>query len=371
MPTAKKLPSGSWRCQVFSHYEPVYDSSGKAVMDHKTGKQKQKRIYESFTSEDPSKAGKRKAEALAAEFAAKKDVLNLSGIHMTFGDALNKYIQERTSVLSPASIRKYKSMQKNCLAPLSNYKLKDLTQDIIQDHVNTTASKMSPKSVRDMNGLITAVMARFYPDCRLSTTLPKKLRPDIYVPSEKDIKLLMKAAENTRIEVPILLAAFGAMRRGEIAALKKSDITNNTIHISQTMVMNDNAEWVLKAPKSYAGDRYVTVPAFVIQKFMELPTDSVGMHPNRITACFASVLKRAGLPHFRFHDLRHYNASIQHALGIPDAYIMQSGGWGNDSVLKEVYRHALPDVQEKMNNAALQYFESMQHEMQHESTKVP
>ena len=48
---------------------------------------------------------------------------------------------------------------------------------------------------------------------------------------------------------------------------------------------------------------------------------------------------------------------------------MQSGGWGNDSVLKEVYRHALPDVQEKMNKVTLQYFENMQHEMQHETSE--
>ena len=46
---------------------------------------------------------------------------------------------------------------------------------------------------------------------------------------------------------------------------------------------------------------------------------------------------------------------------------MQSGGWGNDSVLKEVYRHALPDVQNKMTLIALDYFNNMQHEIQHET----
>ena len=45
MATAKKLPSGSWRCQVFSHYEIVLDKNGKPVIDPKTKKQKQKRIF--------------------------------------------------------------------------------------------------------------------------------------------------------------------------------------------------------------------------------------------------------------------------------------------------------------------------------------
>ena len=369
MPTAKKLPSGSWRCQVFSHYEPVFDKDNKPVIDKKTGKQKQKRIYASFTcDDDPTTRGKRKAEAMAAEFAEKKEYIKRPS-NYTFGDALDRYIEERTSVLSPASIRKYKSMRKNCLAPLSGVMLKDLSQDIVQEHVNKAAFSMSPKSVRDMNGLITAVAGRFYPDLNLRITLPKKLRPDIYVPSESDIKKLMKSVEGNVMEIPILLAAFGALRRGEVCALDKSDIKNNTAHITKTMVMNDEAKWVIKAPKSYAGDRYVTFPEFVIKKFLSLPESTVNMNPNTITTCFSIALEKAGIPHFRFHDLRHYNASIQHALGVPDAYIMQSGGWGNDSVLKEVYRHALPDVQEKMNKVTLQYFENMQHEMQHETSE--
>ena len=47
--------------------------------------------------------------------------------------------------------------------------------------------------------------------------------------------------------------------------------------------------------------------------------------------------------------------------------MIQSGVLGNDSVLKEVYRHTLPDMEDKMNKIAINYFESMQHEMQHET----
>lgn len=38
--------------------------------------------------------------------------------------------------------------------------------------------------------------------------------------------------------------------------------------------------------------------------------------------------------------------------------IMQAGGWGNDRVFKEVYRHTLPEEVEKMNKIAITYFES-------------
>ena len=246
--------------------------------------------------------------------------------------------------------------------------MREITQDIIQAEINAASLKLSPKTVRDMNGLITSVMNRYSPDIRLQTVLPKKQRSDIYVPKENEIKRLVQEVTGTVMEVPVLLGAFGAMRRGEICALNKNtDLTGNTIHISRTMVLDEKSEWIVKTPKSYAGDRYVTIPGFAADKFRALPGDTVGLTPNDITNRFQTVLKHAGLPHFRFHDLRHYNASIQHALGIPDAYIMQSGGWGNDSVLKEVYRHALPEIQEKMENKALEYFEKMQHDMQHET----
>ena len=64
MPTARKLPSGSWRCQVFSHTEEIIQTDGTI---------KKKRIYESFTSDVPGPKGKRIAEQMAAEFAANKE----------------------------------------------------------------------------------------------------------------------------------------------------------------------------------------------------------------------------------------------------------------------------------------------------------
>lgn len=361
MATAKKLPSGSWRCLVFSHYEYVTGKDGSI---------KKKRIYESFTCDDPSPAGKRRCEAMAAEYADKKEQHNLSSYKLTYKEALEDYISERSQVLSPASIRKYRSMQKE-FAIIDNYRVKDINQKIVQDYINSISGKLSPKTVRDRHGLITAVLKRYNPNLVLNTTLPKKVRTDRNIPSESDIKALIEAAKGTEMEVPIYLGAFGMMRRGEISALKKSDFENNIIHISKTMVLSPENKWIVKAPKSYAGDRYVPVPQFVVDAFMELPGDGVNMTPNIITSRFEHILNRSGIEHFRFHDLRHYSASIQHALGIPDAYIMQAGGWGNDRVLKEVYRHTLEETRKKMSNIAIDYFENMQHEMQHDTKKTP
>lgn len=75
-------------------------------------------------------------------------------------------------------------------------------------------------------------------------------------------------------------------------------------------------------------------------------------------------------PKFRFHDLRHYCASIMHAIGIPDQYIMSRGGWSSDNVMKAVYRNVIDLENVRQNKKINHHFEDMQHEMQHEVRKA-
>lgn len=281
-----------------------------------------------------------------------------------FGSALENYIAQREQVLSQSTIREYKRAQKN-YNDICNIPVSDITQDIIQRHINEFTKNHSAKSVRDNHALISAVLRAYRPDFALNTTLPQKQRPELYIPSNEDIKSIMWTAQNTEMEIPILLAAFGPMRRGEICALQYEDIQGKRVHVCRNMVINEYNQYIVKSPKSYAGDRYIDFPEFVIQSLGTGTGRITALNPNMITSRFYHVLKKSNVPHFRFHDLRHYCASILHAIGTPDAYIMERGGWGNDGTLKNVYRHALEDQKIKMTDKANKYFNDMQHEMQH------
>lgn len=245
---------------------------------------------------------------------------------------------------------------------LRNIKISDITQELIQIFVNQDTKVHSPKTVRDNHGLISAVLKQERPDFALNTTLPKSVRPNIYIPSDDEVKELMAYVAGTDMELPILLAAFGPMRRGEICALDSEHIHGNIVHVFRNMVLTPAHEWVIKSPKSYAGDRYIDYPDFVAEKWKGLTGRVTALKPDNITNRFSRLLNRAGIKHFRFHDLRHYSASIQHALGVPDAYIMQRGGWGNDGVLKGIYRHAMTGKTDEMNQLANAHFTNMQHE---------
>ena len=329
---AKKLPSGSWRVRIYTHT----DDSGK-------------RHYKSFTAKT-----KREAEQMALMYRPEPSA-------MTFGDAVDKYIEARSAIWSAATIREYKRFRKNEIPELMATDIGKITQDLIQKTINRLALRMSPRSVRNIHGNISAVLGMYRPDMRLRTDLPK-LRPvERTIPTDAEIKRLIETVEGTCMELPVLLAAFGPMRRGEICALEAKDIEGTIVHVCQNMVLDENKKWIVKSPKSYAGDRYIDYPEFVAKKWSGITTGRIvpDLDPDDISHRFEHVLKRAKLPHFRFHDLRHYSASIQHAIGVPDAYIMQRGGWSSDGVLKSVYRHALKDKQSEESKKTNAYFSGL------------
>lgn len=361
MATAKKLPSGSWRVQVYSHTEEQLQGDGHI---------KKKRIYKSFTCDDPSPKGKRQAEKEAAAWAVEKEN-HTSVSNKTLGEAMDEYIALRSAILSPATIREYKRSRQKDLQNLMNKKLSTITQDMIQKEINHEALSHSPKSVKNMHGLLSAVISTYRPDFSLHTKLPERVRPKLYVPSDDDITLLMETVKGTSLEIPVLLAAFGPMRRGEICALDSDHVSGNIVHVEYSMVLDNNNNWIIKRPKSYAGDRYISYPDFVINEISSKQGRIVELLPFQISNHFADILNKAGIPHFRFHDLRHYSASIQHALGIPDVYIMQRGGWGNDAVLKNVYRHAMEAQTEEMNKKANAYFTELCNTKYHTKQKNP
>lgn len=343
MAKAKKLPSGSWRVIVYSHTD-----------------QEGKRHYESFTA-----ATKKEAEYKAAEFAlTRKSKRKDNSDQMTFGEALDNYIEKRSAILSPSTVREYTRSRKHDMQELMDMKLSKITQEDIQRVINTEALSHAPKTVRNMHGIISAVMSTYRPDFNLTTHLPQKVRPKLHIPTNQDVKILMDSIKGTRLEIPVLLAAFGPMRCGEICALDADHIHGNVVHVEFSIAKDKDGNWVKKTTKSYSGNRYIEYPDFVIDKIKENNGLIFDGNPARLSSLFCDKMRRNKLDieRFRFHDLRHYCASIMHAIGVPDQYIMARGGWATDSTLKNVYRHALQDKDAEMIEKTNNYFSSVHSE---------
>lgn len=366
MAKAKKLPSGSWRCQVYSHSVPVYNPDGTPALDP-NNKPKIKRIYESFTSDNPKKEGKKEVELMAAEYAANKDTKKRPE-NMTLYEAIDKYIQIKEGVISPTTVRTYKSARRTHFADIGNASIRDISNTAVQSWISNLSKQIQPKTVRNTYGLMISALDMFNPDAHIRVTLPQKRDCHFYTPSDHDIKILLDKIAGTELEIAVLLAAFGTLRRGEICALTNQDIQGNCIIVRKSYVRNEKNEWVLKEPKTFSSNRRVELPPFVIQKMNGIEGNIIKAHPDALSERFRRAIKTSGLPKFRFHDLRHYSASILHAIGVPDQYIMQRGGWASDHVMKSVYRNTIDEESAKQTHKIIEHFNGMQHEMQHKNT---
>lgn len=331
---ARKLPSGSWRARLFLGT----DADGK-------------KHYKSFTA--PTK---REAERLALNYVeehAKPDKI-------TFGDALTQYIESKSNILSPSTLRGYRQMMVY-YKPINKMDVSEIDQNAVIRFVNDFAGKHSPKTVRNAYSLLCAVIRSQIPDASFDVAMPQKKVLQYYIPEDRELKKLLAytKASDYDLYIAILLASVGTLRRSEVCGLYADDIKDNTVHVHQVMVKDQHFEWVMKpVPKNSTSDRYVEYPQHVIDV---LPADGkiCKLNPDQITHHFGDVIKKLELPHFRFHDLRHYAVTIMHAMGIPEAYIMERGGWKTNTVLNQVYRGTRSDFSKKYSDQTNSYFDSI------------
>ena len=285
--------------------------------------------------------------------AAELEQVKQNNIGMSFSAAAAKFFEVKKNILSPTTIRGYQSILRNLPDSFTAMRLSDISRLEVQAVINDYGRTHSPKSTINANGFILSVITLFYPDVRINTTLPQKVKTEPYIPTDSDVKRILEYSKDSPFEIPLILATFG-LRRSEICALSLDDLDGNKLNISKALVQDDAGEWVIKTTKTEAGTRVIYLPDTVVDLIRQKGYIYNG-YPNSIVCYLTKVQKKLGIPHFSLHKLRHYYASMAHALGIPDSYIMASGGWKSDNVLKSVYRHALSDRTEEMQKQAAQH----------------
>lgn len=342
MSKIEKLPSGTYRTRVYL---------GK----DETGK----KIYKSLTA-----GSKMELRALAYEYVS--EARNPSGL--TIRQAMASYIESSRAELSPSTIRGYKAYEKSfsAFSTFMGLRIDTVGKRDIQTVIDKMSVEMvrkgkqeqriSPKTVKERWNFLSVVLRRY--DRRIDgIRLPKKVRVEISVPDDNRMKQILTAAKGTDLEIPILLAAIGGLRRGEICALEPEDLQGDILHVSKDMVLTPEKEWVTKPPKTYSSDRYIELPHQLAEMIRDRGIPKI--NPNALTNRHRRFLASNGIEHFRFHDYRHHMVSALHAAGISDAYIMQRGGWSTDHTMKAVYRHTLANHDRDAAIAANAHFEAL------------
>lgn len=282
-------------------------------------------------------------------------------VNLTVEQAIEKYIETKSAILSPSTIRGYNGIKSGRIEPIKTTKVADLTQEQIQRWVNGLARKHSPKTVANAHGLISAIIKEYRPSMALHTTLPQKIRPDIKIPSEADLKAIIEVSKDTRYELPIALAIWLGLRQSEIVGLTWDCVKGNTLQIKQAIVVGDNGP-EKKGTKTYSGKRTLNIPPYIQTLIESQPRNNdyiIGLTGKAIYSGFSRICQKAGVPHYRFHDLRHANASVMLAINVPDKYSMKRMGHATNNMLKTTYQHTIKEKEREFDEKIDSEFEKL------------
>ena len=339
MPTAKQLPSGSWYTRVYLGK----DAAGKA-------------IYKTITR-------RTKNECLrdALDIKEHHREITRDNTSMTLGEAIDRYIESKSNILSPSTIRGYSQIRRNHFKPEMDTRLNKLTTRELQRAINREARDYSPKSVKNWWGLISTVLMDAGIDVG-KVTLPQKEAFEGKTLSPAEIGRFMAAIEGDPAEVPLLLALCLGLRMSEILALKWDDYDGESILVHAALVPDQNNMLVEKTTKTTKSKRRLPLPKNLIS--MLDSTERADEHIVTLSASWIAKRKdkacdKAGLPRIRIHDLRHTNASVMLALGIADKYAMERGGWSNSQTLKNIYQHTMTSERDRADALVNEFFEAV------------
>lgn len=346
MATAKKLPSGAWRTRAT-----------KIIGN--------KKITKSFTvhpneTKGDSRKAKYQSELLAREWQTSTEEADVIGLNVH--DAIESYISDKSKVLSPSTIRGYKLVLE-AFNPIWHIYISDIETPQIQRLVNDWSMDLKQKTIRNRITLLLSALDYHGVDKRFRIRYPQNTSKKVGTPDIDDVQMFVRNA--TGVMKPIIyLAAFGALRRGEIAGLRGKDISRDmrTVTVSGDVVLDDNKKWVYKPfPKTEESARTNILPRFVIDSIpiKDDPDEFIfDLTPAAMSDRFARLAKKLQLD-YSLHTLRHFAASFRTDLGIPKKYVREIGGWqdGNNNVFEKIYDNRMDSSRKKYTQIANKFIE--------------
>jgi integrase len=204
---------------------------------------------------------------------------------------------------------------------------------------------------------------------------PRPRRPPREVVDPELLRRLLEAVSGTWLEVPAAIAAATGMRRGEILALRWSDVDPGLTSLRVQRTLQPTAGGlVFDQPKTPRSRRTVLLPEF-LRPFLEHQRadqerrrdadpgswadtdlvidrgDGTPVNPDTLSAGWARFLRRRGFPKVRFHDLRHAHATLMLTQGVHPKVVSERLGHASIGITLDLYSHVLPTLQQDAANA--------------------
>src|SRR5215212_10153869 len=343
-----------------------------------------------FTADDKRRyvSAKTKTEARRALRQAMADAdrgLIFDADNLKVGEYLDRWLADSVSdTVKATTFERYEQITRLHLKPaLGRVKLKTLTPAHVRSlYREKLEAGLSSRTVRYIHttlhkALKQAVMDGLIPrNATEAVKPPQPTREEMHPLTPEQAKLLLQAAHEAgdRLEALYVLAIHTGLRQGELLGLKWDDVDldDGSIQVRRTLAITKSGP-VFTSPKTARSRRSVKLTSKATEALKShlerqlgeidrvgslwSPGDADGLifasetgEPLDRRAVtkqkFKPLLKRAGLPEIRFHDLRHTCATLLLTRNVNPKIVSEMLGHATIAITLDTYSHVLPNMRD-------------------------
>lgn len=361
---------------------------------YKTGKTKngktQYRVFINYTDQRGTQRrvtrcvyGSAEAKAMEEELRKQLKEIELPD-RMTVRQLFDEYMEAKKAEVRTSTYEKSRRILLGDVVTgeMDNTRLDKLTVPVLQkwkNGIGERSTKITTKnnSIKEFNAMLNyAVKMEYIPKNPLKIvgkfkdayfeTVQDKMQ--YYTPEQ--FRAYIQAAYDTRKSlldyscyVFFNVAYFTGMRKGEINALKWSDIEGNVIHVRRSLAQKTKGHYEETPPKNKSSYRDLQVPQKLLNVLagwkstleqkaewnedMRLCGGIKPISDTNIENHNKLYAETAGLPHIRVHDFRHSHASLLCSEGINIQEVARRLGHADVKMTWNTYAHLYPKVEEQ------------------------
>ena len=310
---------------------------------------------------------------------------NLTGGDQLFLPFMAQWLNEvEAHSIRSTTLEQYKAVFRNVIEPYSLFHgvtLKGLTPGRIQGLYNQEVKRgISAATVRkyhtNIHKCLQYAMQLDIIDRNPAdrVTLPKKQRKQSgTVYSAEELQQLMKFFRGDVLETVIRLTATYGLRRSEVLGLRWDavdfekgaiSICHTAVHSKEGVIYADTTKtrsscrtlpltntmraYLLEVREKQREEKEFLGTAYVDSGYVCVTSDGKPVTPNAMSMHFKRMMKKSGLPHIRFHDLRHSVATLLHGAGRDIQDIQGWLGHSDISTTANIYSHFLYSAKQDM-----------------------
>ena len=321
------------------------------------------------------------AAKLATALSDREDGLIFDAGTLTVEEYLERWLSDCVRDTVKASTHSsYKQLVgKHVVPTLGRIRLKMLTathvRGLLREKLDTGLSPRTVQYVRFVlrKALDQAVADNLIPRNPVAgVKSPQVRREEIKPLSPEQARLVLTTAAETgdRLEALYVLAIHLGLRQGELLALKWEDVDleAGTLRVRRSLSGSNDGHPVFTTPKTAKSRRQVRLTAGATEALKRhrkrqleerlrvaglwrdhglVFATETGTPLDRHNLCqrsFEPLLKKAGLPRIRFHDLRHTCATLLLTREVHPKIVQELLGHSTIAITLDTYSHVLPGM---------------------------